>query len=488
MKPIRQSASLPPAPARQRGRGRAGLIEVSGLARRAATGAREIAQLRTRLADADETLRAIHDGEVDAVVLAGARGPLVFTLQGAAQAYRVLIESMNEGALTLAADETILYANQCFARMVKLPLEQVMGGNFRRFLSPADGTRFRPLLQRTARSGTKLSVLLYADDGTEIPVQLSLRRLVQNGSGDATFGMAVTDLTEARRTEELLRALSQRVVQVQEAERARIALELHDHITQPLCATLLRCQALTETLAACDGPAKREGMKLREMLRRVAEGAERISQNLRPGVLEHLGLACALRDTSRDFARRTGVSVRLFLSSLTVRLPADLELALYRIFQETLKNVECHACARHVTVGLRVVAASVNLRVKDDGIGFAPDRSHDRKNATDGLGLLSMRERATFVGGSLTVQSARRAGTEVEVRVPLRANPRVWKDPGHRSHSVAVAERLSVPHGSGSASATNSTRSVAERLPVPRGSGNASATNENTNRRGALKK
>ena len=89
-------------------------------------------KLRARLADAEETLRAIRSGEVDAVVVAGKQGPQVFTLEGAEHAYRVLIESMNEGALTLTADKMVLYANQCFARMVKCPLEQVIG----QFLSP----------------------------------------------------------------------------------------------------------------------------------------------------------------------------------------------------------------------------------------------------------------------------------------------------------------------------------------------------------------
>ena len=87
----------------------------------------ELAELRARLADAEETLRAIRSGEVDSVMVAGKEGSQVFTLDGAEHAYRVLIESMNEGALTLTADQTILYANQCFARMVKCPLEQVIG-------------------------------------------------------------------------------------------------------------------------------------------------------------------------------------------------------------------------------------------------------------------------------------------------------------------------------------------------------------------------
>jgi PAS domain-containing protein len=116
---------------------------------------RQLAELRSRLAEAQETLRAIRTGEVDAVVVAGKRGDQVSTLEGAEHPYRVLIESMNEGALTITADKTILYANQCFAGMVKCPLEQVTGGSLRRFLSPEDQTTLRPLVRRPRASGSK---------------------------------------------------------------------------------------------------------------------------------------------------------------------------------------------------------------------------------------------------------------------------------------------------------------------------------------------
>src|SRR5207248_3152108 len=123
---------------------------------------------------------------------------------GAEHAYRVLIESMNEGALTLTADKTILYANQRFARMVKRPLEQVIGGSFRGFISDEDRATLRPLLKRVGRSGSKIQVFIIAGDGTKMPAQISIRPLAKNGFKGATIGMVVTDMTEARRAEELL--------------------------------------------------------------------------------------------------------------------------------------------------------------------------------------------------------------------------------------------------------------------------------------------
>jgi PAS domain S-box-containing protein len=380
----------------------------------------ELAELRARLAETDETLRAIRTGEVDTMVVEGKQGPQVFTLKGAEHAYRVLIESMNEGALTLTAKGVILYANLCFSRMVKCPLEQVMGSFFRRFLSAADRATLRPLLQGAGQSGSKIQVLLHAGDGSKMPAHLSIRPLAKNGFKSATFGIVMTDMTEARRNEEMLRALTHRVVQVQEAERADLALELHDNITQLLCGVLFHSQALADSLSARDGPAKGEAMKLRDMLGQTAEEVERISHNLRPSILDQLGLGAALHATSTEFAKRTGVSIKLACVELAARLPADTELALYRILQEALKNVEKHARAHHVTVRLRL-RTFVELAIDDDGIGFDPEHHAARRKGKGGLGLLSMRERATYVGGAFKIISVRGAGTKIEVRIPLPA-------------------------------------------------------------------
>ena len=379
----------------------------------------DLAELRLRQAEAEDTLRAIRSGEADAVVVSHKLGPRVFTLQGADHAYRVLIESMNEGALMLTPGKTILYANQCFAKMVKCPLEQVMGSSFRRFLSNHDRAALRALLQHSERSGSKMQVLLAAGDDTQLPVNISIRPLTRYGAKSAAFGLVVTDMTESRRTEELLRALTQRVLQIQEAERGRVALELHDNITQLLCAVLVRCQTLAERPFSNDGSSRKEAIALREMLGQTAGEVERISRNLRPSVLDELGLVAVVRDTSAEFTRRTGVALKLACAPRLARLPAEIELALYRILQEALKNVGQHARARQVSVCLRKPGPFVVLVIQDDGIGFDPEKRAAGRNGKGGLGLLGMRERAAYVGGALTVKSVRRAGTEIEVRIPL---------------------------------------------------------------------
>lgn len=380
---------------------------------------RELAELRARLAEAEDTLRAIGSGEVDAVVVGGKQGDRVFTLEGAEHPYRVLIESMNEGALTLTADAVILYANQCFARMVKCPLERVTGGSFRRFLSVEDEATLRPLLERAHKSGTTIRVLLNAGDGSHVPAQISIRHMPRDGFNRATVGIVVTNMTEARRAEEMLRALTHRVVHAQEVERGRVALELHDNITQLLCASHFRSQALADNLSARSGSLKGEATQLRDMLGKAAKEVERIAGNLKSSVLAQLGLAAALRSTGTEFADRTGLSVKLTLAHLTARLPVEIELALYRILQEALKNVEKHARASHVTICLRRMGAFVQMAINDDGVGFNPDHPSAGRREKGDLGLIGMRERATYVGGSLRIKSIRSGGTEIDVRLPV---------------------------------------------------------------------
>jgi signal transduction histidine kinase len=325
---------------------------------------------------------------------------------------------MNEGALMLTADKTVLYANRCFARMVRSPLEQVTGGSFRRFLSAADSAKLRPLLRRAGKGTSQSQMLLRAGDGTTIPVQISICRVAKPGSAAAMMSMVVTDMTEARRSEELLRGLNRRVVRAQEDERRRVALELHDNIVQLLCGIGFRSQALVDSLGKGNGAAKHEARTLRDMLGQTVKEVERISRNLRPSALDQLGLSAVLEAMGKEFAQRTGIPIKLACVQLDERLPADSELVLYRILQEALRNVEQHASARNVMVVLALPGAFVEMVITDDGIGFNHAHTLSKGKGKGGFGLLGMHERAASVGGAVAIKSRRRTGTEIKVSLP----------------------------------------------------------------------
>lgn len=375
-------------------------------------------RLLRRAEEAERTLLAIRRGEVDIVVDRPNRNRRLQTVEGSGEAYRTLIESMNEGALMLSADRLVLYANCRFATMVRSPLEEVIGGEFGRFLGVTDQAALRTILRRKGKEGATLQVQLIGRDGVKVPAQISFRVLVDEGPAGPTIGMVVTDMSAARRIEEEMRALSQRVVEVQEAERGRVALELHDDITQSLCAVQFRCQALVESLPTRGSPARKEADLLREMLAQTVKAVERIAQNLRPSVLDQLGLSAALREVCGEFGERTGIGVKLECEHLAARLPVDSELALYRILQIALRNVEQHAHATAVTVSLAQFPTYAQLAVADNGIGFVTEARRPSRGKQGKLGLLSMRERANYVGGVLTLTSAPGAGTVVEICLP----------------------------------------------------------------------
>jgi two-component system NarL family sensor kinase len=203
---------------------------------------------------------------------------------------------------------------------------------------------------------------------------------------------------------------------------------------------------LADGLSSRDGPTKRAAIGLREMLGETAEEVERISRGLRPGVLDQLGLVAVLRRTGKEFADRTGVAVETAFADLTARLSADAELALYRVLQEVLKNVEQHARARNVTVRLTQPGLFVQMSITDDGVGFDPDRRPTGRNAARGLGLLSMGERTAYVGGALDVVSAPGEGTTVRARMPIDSGAtRPRGGPGTTSGSHRRPERRVTP-------------------------------------------
>jgi PAS domain S-box-containing protein len=173
----------------------------------------EVEKLRAQLAEADETLRAIRSGEVDALVVSGEKGEQVFTLKGAEQPYRILIEEMREGAAMLAADDTILYCNSSFASILKTPLEKLIGTGIAHYIAPADEVVFLERQERERSSRGEITLL--AGDGTFVSTLLSLNTLQMD---DAQFVyLVVTDLTEQKRIrDELRRARDELEIRVEE--------------------------------------------------------------------------------------------------------------------------------------------------------------------------------------------------------------------------------------------------------------------------------
>ncbi len=215
------------------------------------------------------------------------------------------------------------------------------------------------------------------------------------------------DRLEAERRESSRRALA-----AQEAERLRIARGLHDEVGQVLTGVLLQLDAVADAEPANRAPADAAKQSVRQALEEV----RRIAQELRPALLEHLGLVSALTELSRAFAHQSGIAVQPSFSADLPALSDEAELAIYRITQESLTNVARHAGAGRVVLTLEPGTDSVVLRVVDDGQGMPAVPSPNGHG-----GLRGMRERALLVGGSLAVKPGRTGGVEIRLEVPAES-------------------------------------------------------------------
>ena len=206
------------------------------------------------------------------------------------------------------------------------------------------------------------------------------------------------------------RESGQRALRAQEGERARIARGLHDEVGQVLTGVLLQLDSLAGT-----GSSERRSAieETKQAVRQALEEVGRIARELRPEMLEHLGLVSALTELSRKFADQSGIRVERRFADKLPALSDEAELAVYRVAQESLTNVARHAHASRVELALEPGAGSVVLRVVDDGRGLADSAVLNGRG-----GLRGMRERALLAGGALAVKRARRGGVEVRLEVP----------------------------------------------------------------------
>lgn len=212
-----------------------------------------------------------------------------------------------------------------------------------------------------------------------------------------------------------LRRLSQRILEAQEDERQRVARELHDQSAQSLTLMLVRLRLLERAHDATE--ARQQVHELRALAASALEEVRRIALELRPRILEDLGLGEALAWRADELNASGAVRMTLTRLGVDERLPKDLELVLYRVAQEALTNVARHSHARNAHVVLEAKDGTVSLSIEDDGTGFDVDAA-----MTDarGLGLSGMRERMALVGGTLGIESAAGRGTRLTASAPVR--------------------------------------------------------------------
>jgi len=346
---------------------------------------------------------------------------LVEAVKEAEDRIRLIIDTIPTMAWSLRSDGVLDFLNQRWRDYTGLSLEEAIKEETRT-VHPEDlSTALEKWVVAKATSEVyEDEMRLRRADGEYRWFLVRVAPLLdQHGNVVKWFGSSIDiedrkraekDLEEAHRQ---LKILSRRRVKVQEEERRHLARELHDEIGQALTAAKINLQAAMEE----SDPAKSKRIhETAAILERLLSQVRQISLNLRPSMLDDLGLVPALRSLLDEQGRRASVAVRFSAKNISESLDPEIQTTCFRIAQEAITNAVRHAAATQIQVDIHREEGSFRLRVYDDGRGFEmpPPQSQ-----TIGLGLLGMKERAALVGGRTRITSAPGKGTTVDATLPL---------------------------------------------------------------------
>lgn len=375
-------------------------------------------ELKARLEEAEEALRAISTGEVDALVVYDNLGERIYTLQGADYAYRVMVESIHEGAANIKADGTILYGNKRLAEMLEMPLETVLGSSFLRYLSSKEQQSFSALIDKGLQSFSRAEFDLVGKRSNPMPVLITASATEVDGRRGVC--LVVTDLTEQKLAMAREQELQVHLMEQREAERVRIARNLHDGPLQDVLALSYTIHSLIPQLGEAE-----QSSPIREIYENVVHLAgelRNVCNDLRPPNMLRFGLSKAIHyQTDELSSRHPNLTFQLDLTDDGHKIPKPVATTLFRIFQESMNNVIRHSQASIVTIRLMLNKESVLMEIQDNGIGFKLPGDWIELARHGHLGLVGMKERIDAADGKIQVNSAKGKGTTVQVEIPCES-------------------------------------------------------------------
>jgi len=350
----------------------------------------------------------------------------MLTLEETRDRYVELYDSAPTGYCTLGRTGVIREINLCAATLLGRPRPALVGALLLPCIVADDRSRLLRYLRTCARAKGALPAeefRVMSSRGDRI-VQLTCSPRRDTADADLEYFVSLIDVTERRRLEEAREdgrrehaELVRRMFMAQEAERRRIAQDIHDDLGQQVTGLRLKLEWLGGLLT--DHPGLRESIDVvRDAAARVDQHVDFLLRDLRPPGLDDFGLIVTLRQNVEDWSAAFGVPATFDAGGLeTVRFAQEVETHAFRIAQEALNNVHKHAAATHVRVCFERRHHRVSMTIADDGIGLVASSSVPR-DARRGLGLLGMRERAALIGGELTITAVPGAGTSVTLALP----------------------------------------------------------------------
>jgi PAS domain S-box-containing protein len=312
-----------------------------------------------------------------------------------------------------------LLVNPRYEELFKIKNEDVRGKTDMEFM-PADvAAQFMQHDERVLSEGRALNVESQIKQENGIHTYLSVKFPIFAESGEIRGVCGIgSDITELKKAYEKLHRLSSSILSNQEKERTAIARELHDELGQALTALNMDAFWLQEQIKKAGIPGVEKVISMRTLIENTIKSVQHLAVQLRPGILDDMGLVDALEWYIEEFQRRVQIRCK-FKANTIPRLDETLSTSAYRIAQEALTNVARHANATRVEIFLKKTAENLELTIRDDGRGFMASAASEGEE----LGLAGMRERATLAGGSLLIDSTPGYGTRICFRVPMGDEP-----------------------------------------------------------------
>ncbi|HXT42253.1 MAG TPA: PAS domain S-box protein [Candidatus Angelobacter sp.] len=366
-------------------------------------------------------------------------------LRESEEQFRTLMHSAIDAIILADSDGRVIACNQAARTMFGRAREEIVGHPLgllvpdeQRGARESEINRIRQD-EPTRLIGKTVEMHGIRKNGNQFPIELSLASW-QTESGRFYCGI-IRDITERKRAEEALRkseehyrtlfneakamqeklrVLSSKILHAQEEERKRISRELHDEVGQALTAISVNLQLLKRKAAKADDGLDATVAETQSILEQTMHNVHRFSYELRPAMLDDLGLVIALRWYIKGFAKRTSIKVNFRADAGVEQLQNESKTVIYRVIQESLTNVYKYADAERAAVLIRWTGDGARLTVKDNGRGFQPDQLDLSSREKSGLGLMGMEERLRLVNGQFAVKSAPGKGTTIRALIPFQ--------------------------------------------------------------------
>ena len=330
-----------------------------------------------------------------------------------------LLESAMDAIISVDDSQRITMYNRAAEKLFGWKAEEVQGKPLDLLIPERYRGGHNQQVRRFGATGTTSrrmgdQTVLYAlrKDGTEFPIEAAISQL-QTPEGKL-YTVILRDVTERVRAREELASFAAESSGVREQEKSRMARELHDELAQSLTALKMDTIWMRDHIPRDEPAAQEKIAGMLAMLDAAVASVRRIAADLRPLVLDDLGLVPAIEWVVQNFTQRTGIPCELQVDE-SLELEEPFATGVFRMVQESLANAGKHARASKVEVELKSVGEDLLLRVQDDGIGFRPNAPRKPQS----LGLVGLRERAMLMRGEVSVESAPGTGTRVEARIPI---------------------------------------------------------------------